>query len=124
MLTKEMVYGKIDEVIQLFTVQTRAVIQAEAMIQNQKPYILHATENHILEDYTTTTPLTRGEAFFEDLDMQLLWGYVVAADPVYRVAHYAVARGDRSLPSNVDKAIQMLDCSCDKRGMMCYRDIV
>jgi hypothetical protein len=50
MLTKETVYGKVDEVIQLSAVQTRTVIQAEATI-------LHATENHGTEDDATTTSL-------------------------------------------------------------------
>ena len=33
-LTKETVYGKVDEVIQLSVIQTRTAIQAEATIQN------------------------------------------------------------------------------------------
>jgi hypothetical protein len=113
MLTKETDYGKVDEVIQLSAVQTRAVTQAKAMIQN------HATE-----DYATTTSLARGDTLFEDLDMQLLWDRAVAADLVYRVVHYVVTRGDRSLPTNVDRVIQMPDCSFDERGIVCYRDIV
>src|ERR1700716_2229534 len=88
------------------------------MIQNQKSYILHATEDYTTEDNVTRTSLTRGDALFEDLDMQLLWDRAVVADPVYRTAHYAVARGDRSLPADVDKAIQMPDCSFDERGVL------
>ena len=84
----------------------------------------HMTEDHATEDYATTTSPAWGDALFEDLDMQLLWDCAVVADPVYCILHLMVTREDGSLPSGINRAIQMPDCSFDVRGVLGDRDIV
>ena len=80
-----------------------------------------ASPSALIPDAVSPAP---GTAIFEDLEMQLLWDRGVSSDPLYRIAHHAVARGDRSLPGVVDRAVQMPDCSIDERGVLCYRGVV
>lgn len=74
-----------------------------------------------LEAQPPARQIPSGRDIFEDPELQLLWDRGTAEDSEFHTAYQAVARKDRSFPTEVHAKVSIAECEIDLRGALLFR---